>query len=414
VRDKAAVYLLKRWARYTYHDPYFPDAMRDWLYADSPTPIRMWAWDEHAAVEATPDLLFVSHDLSLSGAPILLLHLAIWCKNNGIFVVLIAPEDGPLRRQCEEAAIPLLIDPLVMTGHESFANFARDFDCVLANTIRSEPAVRSANAAGVPVIWWVHETQVGEHYLREDPKLRSALALVDIVLAPSERTASVYRPFAEWAVRCSPYGIPDVGQVESSENGQPRAFRFLVLGSIEPRKGQDVFVKAVAALPVELQKAAEFHLLGRVMDPEFGARVATEAAALESMVIDGARNHQDALAAVRDSDVLVCSSRDEAMPVTILEALSLGKAVISTNVGGIAEMLTDGHEVLLVRPDDPQALANAMRRLLEDRELARQMGRNARATFRKNFTMDRFGADFCKLVTEMIAKARSFEQTIDA
>ena len=41
-RSKASVFLLKRWAGYTCHDPYFPANMRDWLYADSPTPIEMW------------------------------------------------------------------------------------------------------------------------------------------------------------------------------------------------------------------------------------------------------------------------------------------------------------------------------------------------------------------------------------
>ncbi|HMG05268.1 MAG TPA: glycosyltransferase, partial [Chthoniobacterales bacterium] len=394
-RDKASIYLLKRWAHYATHDPYFPDNMRDWLYTDSPIPTRMTARDEPSAVGASPDLLFISHDLSLSGAPILLLHLAIWCKRNGMFVVVMAPKDGPLREKYEAAGIPLLIDPLILTGHESFAKFVRDFDCVLANTIVSEPAVRSAHAVKVPVIWWVHETEVGEHYLREDAKLRSALALADAILAPSERTARVYRPFTESSVECSFYGIPDAGVAGASfDMAQPRPFRFLVLGTIEPRKGQDIFLEAVRLLPAEVQASTEFHLVGRVPGPEFGAQIKEAGAGLAHFCVGEARDHAEALEAIRRSDVLVCSSRDEAMPVTILEALSLGKPIVSANVGGIGEILTDGHNALLVRPEDPAALAGAMQRLLTSPELAQHLGQNARETFEKNFTQERFGADF--------------------
>ena len=412
LRDKASVYLLKRWAGYTCHDPYYPDNMRDWLYGDSPTPIRMFAEDDPVPPPTSHDLLLISHDLSLSGAPILLLHLAVWCKQNGFFVVVMAPEEGPLREKYRVAGIPLIIDPLILKGHESFAKFARDFDCVIANTIRSAPAVRSAHGAHVPTIWWVHETLVGEHYLREDATLRSALSLADMVLAPSERTASVYGPFTEFPVECRFYGIPDVAM----EQGHPRReeswpLRFLVLGSIEPRKGQDIFVQALGLLPVEVQRKTEFHLLGRVMDPEFGARIKTAAAQLKNLFIDGACDHAGALEAVRRSDVLVCSSRDEATPVTILEALSLGRAIVSTKVGGIEEILTDGHDALLVRPEDPAALAAAMRRLVENSELAQKLGKNARETFEKTFTIDRFGADFRGLVSEVIARSASSERT---
>ena len=83
--DKAAIYLLSRWGGYTCHDPYFPDNMRDWLYRDSPTPIRMFGRNEERLATQL-DLLFISHDLSLSGAPmILMLHLARWCRANRLF-----------------------------------------------------------------------------------------------------------------------------------------------------------------------------------------------------------------------------------------------------------------------------------------------------------------------------------------
>ncbi len=101
-RDKSSIYLLKRWPEFTTHDPYFPENMRDWLHTDSPTPIRMMARQKPQAVSDTPDLLFVSHDLSLSGAPIMLYHAARWCRENGIFVVVMAPKDGPLREKLVE------------------------------------------------------------------------------------------------------------------------------------------------------------------------------------------------------------------------------------------------------------------------------------------------------------------------
>jgi GT2 family glycosyltransferase/glycosyltransferase involved in cell wall biosynthesis len=403
-QDKATPFLLKRWGAYVTHDPYFPDHMREWLHLDSPTPIQMHATQHAAPIEASPDLLFVSHDLTLSGAPILLMHLAIWCQRNGMFVTVMAPVDGPLREKYAAARIPLIVDPLCETGHESLGKFARDFDCVLANTVRTEGAVRAAHEARVPVIWWVHETEVGEHYLREEPKLRSALPLADAILAPTERTASVYRPFTEAIVKSSPYGIPDLrDKCEAAPARRPaNVLRFLLLGSIEPRKGQDIFLEAIALLPEETQKIAQFRILGRVMDPEFGDRVRTAAARLPNVSLDSETDHLAALDAIRQCDVLVCSSRDEALPVTILEATSFGKAIVAARVGGVGEVLTEAGDALMVRPEDPKALASAMCRLIDNPELAWRLGESGRATFEKCFTQDRFGGDFRELVAEVI------------
>ncbi len=193
-RDKSSIYLLKRWPEFTTHDPYFPDNMRDWLHTDSPTPIRMMARQEPQSVNAAPDLLFVSHDLSLSGAPIMLFHAARWCRENGVFVVVVAPKDGPLREKLTELGVPVVIDPLVADGHPSFAQFARDFDCVIANSIRSKAVAPALKKEAVPVLWWIHEPgSVGEHYLREDAELRRAFPLAEFILAPF-RTNGAHLP----------------------------------------------------------------------------------------------------------------------------------------------------------------------------------------------------------------------------
>jgi glycosyltransferase involved in cell wall biosynthesis len=406
-RDKASIFLLKRWAGYTTHDPYFPENMRDWLHVDSPTPIRMSGRnDPEAPINTSADLLFISHDLSLSGAPMMLFHAAVWCKRHGMFVTVMAPEEGPLRAKFEAEGIPLIIDPLVEMEHESFPAFARDFDCVVANTIRTSAVVRALKAEGVPVVWWLHEPgSVGEHYLREEPKLRAAMPLADLLLAPSEWTASVYRPYTENPVKCLRNAIPDLGASISKE--APATLRFLLLASIEPRKGQDVFVKALAQLPAKIRNAAQFEIAGRVLDPDFWPTIDPVARQIENLTVTGAHSHADAIAKMRDADVIVSPSRDEAMPtVTILEAMSLGRAIVTTNVGGTTESFADGENALLVRPEEPEELAAALQRLIEDPALVVRLGHNARQSYEEAFTIERFGAEFSELIAGAISAAQ--------
>lgn len=409
-RNKASIYLLKRWARYTTHDPYFPDNMRDWLYSDSPTPIRMVARDRPESVALSRDLLFVSHDLSLSGAPMMLFHAAQWCQQNGDFVVVMAPRGGRLTAKFQKEGIPVIIDPLVDTGHESFARFARDFDCIVANTILSGAVVHAMRNENVPMAWWIHEPgSVGEHFIREDARLRAALPLADVLIAPSERTATVYRPFSDRPTRCVRNAIPDLGwRREENVGADARALRFLLLASVEPRKGQDVFVQALALLPRELQEAAQFQIAGRILDPDFWLKVEAVARTLKNFSVRGALNHAEAIELMTEADVIISASRDEAMPtITILEAMSLGKALIATTVGGAREVLVEGENALLVRPEAPEALAAAIRRLIEDRALVSELGEKARTTYEKNFTMARFGPEFHELIDEIVAARAS-------
>jgi glycosyltransferase involved in cell wall biosynthesis len=91
--------------------------------------------------------------------------------------------------------------------------------------------------------------------------------------------------------------------------------------------------------------------------------------------------------------------------VTILEAMSLGKALITTAVGGAFEVFTEGGNALLVRPEAPDALAAAIRRLIDDPTLVGELGDSARRTYKENFTMDRFGPEFSALIKEAISPA---------
>lgn len=405
-REKSSIYLLKRWAGYTMSDPYFPDNMRDWLFNDSPIPIRMSGTNQPGPAETFADLLFISHDLSASGAPMMLLHAAQWCAQNGFFVVVMSPNDGPLRGEFEAAGIPVILDPLVDTGHSSLVKFARNFDCVIANTVFNSAMVRALKKQDVPVMWWLHETLAGDHYLREDATLRLALPAVDLVVVPSTATAAVFQSFRDQPVKCLPNAIPDLND-QGVRRRPEQSLRFLLLGTVEPRKGQDVFVQALALLSPALQNGAAFQIAGRVMDPEFGDTIRAIGASNRNLSIVGTLTHQEALGSLAAVGVVVFPSRDEAMPtVTMLEAMSFGKAIISTTVGGATEFLIDGDNALLVRPEAPGELAEAITKLIKQPELALRLGKNARATYEKHFTMERFGPQFRELIIETLSHSK--------
>lgn len=94
-----------------------------------------------------------------------------------------------------------------------------------------------------------------------------------------------------------------------------------------------------------------------------------------------------------DLDVVVLSSLNEGTPVSLIEAMAAGKAVVATRVGGIPDIVEDGVTGLLVPPKDPTALAEAVVHLLQDDDLRRCLGARARTSVYPKYDMSRLIED---------------------
>lgn len=101
---------------------------------------------------------------------------------------------------------------------------------------------------------------------------------------------------------------------------------------------------------------------------------------------------KDAPALIAAADLFVLPSRAEPFGLVLLEAMALGKAVVSTAAGGPLEIVEDGVTGLLVPPGNATALAAAIRRLLAEPETRRSMGSGGRARFEEKFTAHTMGA----------------------
>lgn len=103
------------------------------------------------------------------------------------------------------------------------------------------------------------------------------------------------------------------------------------------------------------------------------------------------------------SDIVVLPSiKNEDFPNIVIEAMSLGKAVIASDFGGIREQVEDGESGFLVRPGDVEALAEKIRLLTEDGRLLKEIGENARRRFSENFTSEIALRRYGELYSELL------------
>jgi len=104
------------------------------------------------------------------------------------------------------------------------------------------------------------------------------------------------------------------------------------------------------------------------------------------------------MALIQGADVMVCTSCDETGPLTLIEGMALGKPILSTPVGLVAEKLVAGREALFVKSGDVEELLEAIVRLVREPELRRRLAINSRKAYEKHFTLDRFAKDFVALI----------------
>ena len=105
---------------------------------------------------------------------------------------------------------------------------------------------------------------------------------------------------------------------------------------------------------------------------------------------------------LKSSKVLVLPSRVESVPNVIKEAFFLKVPVVASNVGGIPEIVTNEKTGLLVEPNDPQSLANAINRLLENKELAKNLADAGFEFLKNNLTWDVLLPKYIKFYEDLV------------
>lgn len=145
------------------------------------------------------------------------------------------------------------------------------------------------------------------------------------------------------------------------------------VGRFDTPKNHDGLLRAFALI-LRKYPGCRLHLIGDGDLRENIENLAVELNIQHGVVFHGMQSNVHPY--LQSADIFVLPSKYEGMPMTIIEAMATGLPIVASNVGGIPDMVTDGHSAFLV-DCDAQAVADACERLLENQRLRETLGRNA-------------------------------------
>jgi glycosyltransferase involved in cell wall biosynthesis len=366
----------------------------------------------HDAADAPPGVLRVFalfHELHPLGASTSFLNATGDLARYGWTPSGWVPGSGPLR---EEAATRLALvlgaerplafsvrgwreRPGVLARALRSPSYVRDVRAALervrphvvhANTLLSLPEAAVARSCGLPVVLQVHE--VPPSGVKTTATIRYAAGIADVFVAVSEAVAELLRRHAgRTPVLIVRNGVPEPASRMRSGDG---SFTVGTVGTVSRTKGTDVFLRA-ARIALEQRPDLRFEHAGAA-DLHRDVGLDDELARLTSEIAPGGLTmlgYRPAADVLPEWSVFVCSSRSEAFPLATLEAMAMGVPVVATTVGGLPEQIDHLENGVLVRPDDPEAIAAWLVRLRDDADLRHRLGAAGAERVRREFTLAR-------------------------
>ncbi|MFQ6052087.1 MAG: glycosyltransferase family 4 protein [Candidatus Hydrothermarchaeota archaeon] len=279
----------------------------------------------------------------------------------------------------------LQLQPDVIHAHS--IGFPHSDICALLSRIRRIPSIVTTHGA----------LGIGDPAHKENVRRRIWASIVTrwtlrffdriILISPAEKPWVVKRVPVE-RICVIPNGVP--GEIFDN-NIDPVSFRkkygledipvILYLGRVIGKKGVDHLLMAT---PLILKKHKVKILIA---GPDGGKKrmlmeLSQNLCLDKDVIFTGELSEEDKLKAIACSDVLVLPSKKEAQGIVLLEAQAMGKPVIATRQGGIPYFIKDGENGILIDYGRPDQIANAVEKLLSDREFRGKIGKKGKETVR--------------------------------
>jgi glycosyltransferase involved in cell wall biosynthesis len=208
----------------------------------------------------------------------------------------------------------------------------------------------------------------------------------DEVIAISESLASFTRLWTGVETTTVRYGLNAPARPPVRAHARPS---LLAVGRLEPQKGFDVLVRAMASVRASVPDVA-LVIAGEGPERQRLEHIASNLGLQGAVRLLGRR--EDVPALMESATLLVHPARWEGFGLVLLEAMRSALPIVATAVGGIPEVVEDGVTAVLVPPEDPERLADAILLMLREPDRARAMGSAGFARLQERFSPDRMAS----------------------
>ena len=293
--------------------------------------------------------------------------------------------------------------------------------CHLAmNGVSALVALSSKWAYGTPMVMSEHGVYLRERYLGlSDEDASKPVKIITMrfnryLAAGAYRNADVLAPHSSYNRRWQLFGGADPARMRTMYNGinpdefpmaqgEPEEPTIVFVGRIDPLKDLHTLIRAFAIVRDKIPNA-RLRIFGPVPpgNEEYQASCVQLAAELG---VSGAATFEGRIPRQTDAyqagHLVALTSVSEGFPYTVVESMATGRPQVCTNVGGVSEAVGDAGFV--VPPRDPEAVAAACIRLLEDPDLRRNFGLRARQRVMDRFTLDQWTNAYRDIYAELVA-----------
>ncbi|MBA4141919.1 MAG: glycosyltransferase family 4 protein [Nitrosospira sp.] len=378
---------------------------------------------------------FVSHTANRNGAELALLELLQGLSKSGVQCLVFVPRKGPLlieltrlniewrilgypwwwkpwRRSLPHRVLRTL-KSLVASVRMAIILVQWRCDLVYTNTVASSTGALAARLARKPHVWHLHESGYRNSRMQFDLGAGLAARLINrlsaLIIVVSRAVADDYSRYINserMHVVYQSVTLHYEGEKANDLKHDNSAFQCVVVGSLQPWKGQ---AEAITALAEVVHRGVDAHLL------LVGGGEKSYLAELHRQVEDHGLEQRvtftgyvnDPMQFIRMADVILMCSRWEAFGRVTVEAMLAGKAVIASARGGTIEQIEDGKTGLLYECGNPFELAEKIQYLYENPGLRLKLGQAAHTWAADRFTQERYAKEMLDLFTQVLVKEKT-------
>lgn len=377
-----------------------------WDYSDLPLADYFWRVAKQNEIfmqdYKKERILLVTHEMDYAGSEHSLKRVCVALLGAGYKVDVWSYQHGDFANEFKKIDVQVKFINKNKLGNVENQEVFKRYCLVIANTIATYDVVNAAQDI-VPVIWYIREGQNIPQFYRTNRKMYETLYRAYCIYTVSEYAgdyiAEKYNPNVEVLHNCVDDEYEVYGNDRVADKGK---VKLLTLGTIEERKGYDIYFHAYMSLPSQYRDRMEIHFAGRTVKwaNEYAEKLFREIEPYQNIIYHGEIQDRGALLKlVNDVDVVVVASRDESCSLVALEGAMMKKPLVVTeNVG--AKYIVNSDNGWVVKTGDTEAMAKAYVEIIESMSKLKAMGEVSRRNYLETSTYEMFE----KRILQMVEK----------